>query len=47
VLAGICIHNFGKGLKPYVQRGAEKKEIQQEEQQKESAAGDNWIIDEV
>ncbi|KAG2206131.1 hypothetical protein INT47_003780, partial [Mucor saturninus] len=44
VLGGVCIRNFGKGLKPYIQRGAEKKEIQQAEIQKQSSGA--WIIDE-
>lgn len=44
MLGGVCIHNFGKGLKPYIQRGAEKKEIQQAEIQKQSSGA--WIIDE-
>ncbi|KAI9478408.1 MAG: hypothetical protein EXX96DRAFT_570764 [Benjaminiella poitrasii] len=42
VLALLCIMNFNKGLKPYIQRGAEKKETLQ--QSKESSEG--WIIDE-
>jgi hypothetical protein len=40
----MCIRNFGKGLKPYVQRGAEKKEILNQQIQKEPSGG--WIIDE-
>ncbi|KAI8364557.1 hypothetical protein BD560DRAFT_402750 [Blakeslea trispora] len=27
ILATLCQHNFGKGLKPFVQRGAGKKEV--------------------
>lgn len=47
MLAAICTHNFGKGLKPYIQRGAEKKEIQQElQQQQQKDTAQNWIIDE-
>lgn len=47
ILGGICISNFGKGLKPYIQRGAKKEEIQnqQAELQKDSG-GSPWIIDE-
>lgn len=46
ILGAVCIFNFDKGLKPYIQRGAEKKEIQnqQAEIQKENAGA--WIIDE-
>lgn len=45
VLGGVCIHNFNKGLKPYIQRGAEKKEIQKEREVQKEQAGP-WIIDE-
>lgn len=46
ILGAVCILNFDKGLKPYIQRGAEKKEIQnqQAEIQKENAGA--WTIDE-
>lgn len=44
VLAGLCIRNFNKGLKPYIQRGAEKKELAKNQIQKQPSGA--WIIDE-
>ncbi|KAI7906116.1 uncharacterized protein BX663DRAFT_498831 [Cokeromyces recurvatus] len=44
VLALLCIINFNKGLKPYIQRGIEKKETLHQQNPKNS--GEGWIIDE-
>lgn len=44
VLAALCIHNFDRGLKPYIQRGSEKKEQAKQQIQKEQSGA--WIIDE-
>ncbi|CEP13731.1 hypothetical protein [Parasitella parasitica] len=43
ILAILCMINFGKGLKPYIQRGAEKKEILEQIQKQPTG---QWIIDE-
>jgi hypothetical protein len=42
----ICMRNFGKGLKPFVQRGNVKAKMDLESNMKRSQAHRNWQIDE-
>ncbi|KAI9266894.1 hypothetical protein BDA99DRAFT_579292 [Phascolomyces articulosus] len=44
ILGGICMNNFGRGLKSYVQRGNSKKAQQDVEMAKNN--NNNWQIDE-
>ncbi|KAI9279360.1 hypothetical protein BY458DRAFT_502825 [Sporodiniella umbellata] len=44
VLGGICMSQFGKGLKPFVQRGSNKAKMDLEANAKNTS--DNWQIDE-
>jgi hypothetical protein len=41
-----CICNFGKGLKPYVQRGAKKREMARIAELEKDANDNSWKIDE-
>jgi hypothetical protein len=45
VLGIICMRNFGKGLKPFVQRGNVKAKMDIENNMKNAKAQQNWQID--
>lgn len=45
VLGIICMKNFGKGLKPFIQRGSLKLETESNNMKK-AKAHESWVIDE-
>ncbi|KAI8095276.1 hypothetical protein BDF21DRAFT_329382 [Thamnidium elegans] len=45
VLGIICMKNFGKGLKPFIQRGSLKLEVESNNM-KNAKAHESWVIDE-
>jgi hypothetical protein len=44
-LGVISMRNFGKGLKPYVQRGSNKTKLQDLEMNDKAKARQSWRID--
>ena len=46
ILGGVCIHNFKRGLQPYIQRGAKKEEIGNRAELRKESSGAAWVIDE-
>ncbi|KAI9247181.1 hypothetical protein BDA99DRAFT_543027 [Phascolomyces articulosus] len=45
ILGVWCMHNFGKGLAPYVQRGDKKKEMPTRHELREQQSVSSWRID--
>jgi hypothetical protein len=45
VLGIICMRNFGKGLKPFVQRGNVKAKMDIENNMNKAKAHESWQID--
>lgn len=44
-LGVVCMRNFGKGLQPYVQRGSNKRKLQDLEMNSKNNNRNSWRID--